>query len=120
MTLYVDDDSCAAALMAMLRKAGHDVLIPADIGMSGSHDAEHLLRSIQEGRVFQTRNYTDFDPIHKLIIGCSGVHFGILVIRQENDRRKNMSYKAIVTAIGKVEQAYADLGNELVILNDWR
>jgi hypothetical protein len=31
-----------------------------------------------------------------------------------------MSYKAIVTAIGKVEQAYTDLTSEYVTLNDWR
>lgn len=104
----------------MLRKAGHDVLIPADIGMSGRHDAEHLLKCVQEQRAFLTKNYTDFDPIHKLIIGCSGTHTGIIVIRQEDDRRKNMTYKGMVTALGKVEQAYSDFRNELITLNDWR
>jgi hypothetical protein len=81
MNLYLDDDTCALVLVALLRKAGHDVLIPSDIGMAGSHDARHLLRSVQEGRTFLSRNYLDFDPIHHLVVGCSGVHFGILLVR---------------------------------------
>ena len=120
MKLYLDDDICASLLVAQLRKAGHDVMIPADIGMSGRHDAEHLLRCVQERRVFLTKNYKDFVPIHKLVLGCGGTHTGIIVIRDEDDRRKNMTFKGIVTAIGKVEQAYPDPTNELVTLNDWR
>jgi Domain of unknown function (DUF5615) len=104
----------------MLRKAGHDVLIPADIGMSGSHDAAHLLRSIQERRAILTKNYTDFDPLHDLVVGCDGTHFGVVVIREDDDPRKNMSFKHIVTAIANAERAYADFKDELVTLNDWR
>jgi len=118
--LYLDDDTCAALLVRLLRKAGHDVMIPADIRMSGRHDAEHLLRCVREGRVFLTKNYFDFLPIHDLVVGRSGRHTGIIVIREERDRRKNMTFKGIVTAIGKVEQAYSDFGNELITLNDWR
>ena len=120
MNLYLDDDSCAGVLVAMLRKAGHNVQIPADAGMSGRHDAELLLHSVRDGRVVLSGNYRDFEPLHHLVVGCSGVHFGILLVRKDNDPRKDMTNRGIVTAIGKVEQAYADLGNELVILNDWR
>ena len=70
--------------------------------------------------MFLTKNYKDFVPIHKVVLGCGGTHTGISVIRDEDDRRKNMTSKGIVTAIGKVEQAYPDLTNELVTLNDWR
>jgi predicted nuclease of predicted toxin-antitoxin system len=118
--LYLDDDICATLLVALLRKAGHDVVVPADLGMAGSHDAEHLLPCIREERVFLTKNYVDFIPIHHLVVGCSGSHTGVLLVREEDDRRKNMSYKTIVTAVGKVEQAYPDLTNELITLNDWR
>jgi hypothetical protein len=118
--LYLDDDTCAGLLVALLRKAGHDVLIPADVGLSGGHDAAHLLRSVVEGRVFLTHNYKDFEPIHNLVIGCSGSHTGLVLIRRDNDRRKDLTNKNIVTAIGRVEQAYTDLTNELITLNDWR
>ena len=120
MKLYLDDDTCAGLLVALLRNAGHDVMIPADVGMSGGHDAAHLLRSVVEGRVFLSHNYKDFEPIHKLVIGCSGSHTGIVLIRRDNDPSKNMTPKGIVTAIAKVEQAYPDLTNELITLNDWR
>jgi Domain of unknown function (DUF5615) len=120
VTLYLDDDTCAALLVRLLRKAGHVVMIPADVGMSGRHDAEHLLRCVRDGRVFLTKNYLDFLPIHDLIVGCSGRHTGIIVIREEDDRRKNMTPKGIVSSIGRVEQAYSDLSNELITLNDWR
>jgi hypothetical protein len=120
VNLYLDDDTCAAALVALLRKAGHDVVVPADLGTVGQHDAAHLLRSIQEGRVFLSKNYTDFLPTHNLVVGSGGRHTGIVVIREDDDRRKNMSYRAIVTAVGKVEQAYADFTDEYITLNDWR
>jgi hypothetical protein len=120
MTLYLDDDSTGRVLVALLRKAGHDVVIPADLGMSGRKDAQHLLRSIQEGRALLSRNYKDFEPLHQLVIGCGGKHLGILLARHDSDPRKNLTPKGIVTAIGRVEQVYSDLTNELIILNDWR
>lgn len=120
MKLYLDDDSCASALVAMLRKAGHDVVIPADFGLSGGHDTEHLLRSVLEHRVFLSHNYKDFDPTHKLVLGCSGVHFGILLVRRDNDPRKSLTHKGIVSAIRNVDLAYTGLSNELITLNDWR
>jgi Domain of unknown function (DUF5615) len=104
----------------MLRKAGHDVLIPADIGMSGSHDAVHLLRSLQDRRTILTKNYIDFEPLHKLIVGCGGTHFGVVLIRNDHDQRKNMSFKTIVSALANVEQAYVNFKDELITLNDWR
>ncbi len=120
MTLYLDDDTCAGLLVALLRKAGHDVKIPADVGMSGRHDAAHLLRSVVEDRVFVSHNYRDFEHIHNLVVGCSGAHTGIVLIRRDNDSRKDMTNKNIVAAIGRVEQAYADFTNALITLNDWR
>jgi hypothetical protein len=118
--LYLDDDACATVLVALLRKAGHDVIIPADIGTIGSHDAEHLLRSVREGRVFLSYNCKDFKPIHELVIGCGGSHTGVVLIRRDDDPRKDMTNKNIVAAIGKVEQAYSDFTDEYITLNDWR
>lgn len=86
MNLYLDDDTCAAALVARLRKAGHDIVVPTDLGTAGRHDAEHLLRCVREGRVFLTKNYTDFLPIHNLVVGCGGTRTGIIEIREDDDR----------------------------------
>lgn len=42
MKLYLDDDSAAGLLVRLLRQDGHDVRLPADIGLSGEEDAVHL------------------------------------------------------------------------------
>jgi hypothetical protein len=35
MKLYLDDDSASATLVQLLQRAGHDVLVPAGLGVSG-------------------------------------------------------------------------------------
>jgi hypothetical protein len=52
MKLYLDDDSADPLLALLLRNAGHDVRIPADIGKSGNPDPAHLQQAILEDRVF--------------------------------------------------------------------
>ena len=39
MNLYLDDDSVDATLIRLLQHAGHDVQIPADVGLSGDDDS---------------------------------------------------------------------------------
>ena len=41
MRVYLDDDSAALLLARLLRQAGHDVELPADVGLSGEDDAVH-------------------------------------------------------------------------------
>jgi hypothetical protein len=38
MRLYLDDDSAGALLTRYLAQAGHDVEIPADVGLTGDDD----------------------------------------------------------------------------------
>ena len=42
MRLYIDDDSVDPGLIRLLRRDGHDVQIPADVGRTGSSDQAHL------------------------------------------------------------------------------
>jgi len=49
MKLYLDDNLTDARLADMLRKAGHDVVVPADVGNSGIADARHLTYAIGQG-----------------------------------------------------------------------
>ena len=66
MRLYLDDDISAALLLQVLRQAGHDTQAPADVGLAGRHDAEHLAHCIRERRACLTRNYHDFESLfHK-------------------------------------------------------
>src|SRR5437879_1466277 len=48
MRLYLDDDLANPLLAGLLRKAGHDVVLPADVGMSGQDDAVHLTYAIRD------------------------------------------------------------------------
>ena len=57
MRLYLDDDSAEALLVALLRQAGHDVQVPADVGMLGQPDAVHLAHDVRENRVLLSRNH---------------------------------------------------------------
>jgi hypothetical protein len=120
MRLYLDDDTAEHRLVALLRKAGFDAAIPADFGMSGRRDPEHLLQAIRDGRAFLSKNYTDFMHLHALVVGAAGIHGGIILIRQDNDRKKDMTPKGIVAALARLDHAVPDLTNELVTLNDWR
>ena len=72
MTIYFDDDSASRQLAMTLRKAGHDVSITADLGMSGAADPVHLTRAIQDGRLSPTAQCSRLQPasrsraVHKI------------------------------------------------------
>lgn len=68
MRLYLDDDTASAVLTNLLRKAGHEVQLPSDVGMSGAADAVHLTRAIHDNRVCVTKNHDDFWILHNLIM----------------------------------------------------
>src|SRR5438445_6909515 len=42
MRLYLDDDSVDSSFIRLLRCDGHDVQVPADVGLTGSSDPVHL------------------------------------------------------------------------------
>jgi hypothetical protein len=56
MNLYLDDDSVRGLLVRLLMADGHNVLIPADIGLMGADDPVHLRHAINAGRVLLTHN----------------------------------------------------------------
>jgi hypothetical protein len=61
MRLYLDDDSVDPGLIRLLRRDGHDVQIPADVGLAGVSDQAHLAHAIRDRRAILTRNYKDFE-----------------------------------------------------------
>ena len=69
MDLYLDDDSADRLLALLLRNAGHQVLLPIDIGLVGSPDAVHLRQAIRHGHVLLSRNHDDFLSFHELVAG---------------------------------------------------
>ncbi len=120
MRIYLDDNSAWPLLAGLLGKAGHDVQLPSAIGMSGQPDAVHLAHAIAEGRACLTRDYDDYLALQRLIEVAQGHHAGILVVRQDNDPRNDLTPKGIVAAIRKLEAAQVPIANEYTILNHWR
>jgi hypothetical protein len=120
MNLYLDDDVVSAVLIKLLRRTRHDVVTPADNGLSGSPDVRHLEFAIRSNRPVLTRNHHDFRDLHQLLATASGTHWGIFVVCYENDSKRDMTDKQVAAAVTKIEKAGIDVANQLVILNHWR
>jgi predicted nuclease of predicted toxin-antitoxin system len=119
MLLYLDDDIIEKILVRMLKAAGHDLIIPADVGLSGADDPVHLTETIRTGRILLTFNAKDFEKLHNLVIASSGHHPGVLVVRKDNDRR-DMSQKAIVHSLDRLIARGALIPDHFIVLNQYR
>jgi hypothetical protein len=120
MRLYLDDNSANPVLVKLLQKSHHDVEVPRDAGLSGEADPVHLRHAIIATRVMLTRNYDDFLDLHDLILAAQGHHPGILVVREDNDPRRDMKPGDIVRALANLEAAGVPIADSYLILNHWR
>jgi len=120
MRLYLDDDTAAPLLAKLLRKAGHYVQLPGDVGMAGAPDPVHLTRAIADGRILVTNNHDDFWILHNLIKQARGHHPGVFVVRQDNDPTRDLTPKGTVPAIRKLGTAGVPIEDEFIVLNQWR
>jgi predicted nuclease of predicted toxin-antitoxin system len=120
MNLYLDDNLSIPALAATLQKAGHQVVRPADAHLLGVSDARHLEFAIRSRLVLLTADRNDFRELHDLVQASGGTHSGILLVRFQNDVKRDMKPKHIVRAISKLQKACYQLTNSIVVLNQWR
>ena len=120
MKLYLDDDLASPLLAQTLRRAGHDVRTPAEAGLSGASDAVHFRRGVQERRTILTRNYDDFEDLHYLLIDAGGGHPGVLIVRRDNPKRRNMKPHDLVRAVRKRETAGPPFADGCDELNHWQ
>jgi predicted nuclease of predicted toxin-antitoxin system len=120
MNIYLDEDLASAQLAQLLRRAGHDVQIPADVGLSGKTDAEVFRHTITAGRVVLSRNYRDCEHLHQLVLACGGHHPGVLVERFDRDPNHRMTPREIVRAVRNIEAAGFVLTDEYQVLNLWQ
>jgi hypothetical protein len=120
MRLYLDDDSTEALLVALLRRSGHDVQIPANVNKVGQPDALHFVQAIREDRVLLSRNHDDFQNLHELIREARGNHPGVFIVRRDKDPTRDLKPAGIVRAIRNFEAAGIAINNQLHILNHWR
>ena len=115
LKLLVDEDSQAKILVVLLRKAGQDVLTVNEANLSGEDDSVVFNFAVREQRLILTRNYLDFQELHETI----PEHPGILVVCQDDDLFKDMSFKEIVKSIANLEAAKIPLANQFISLNHW-
>jgi len=120
MRIYLDDNLAARLLAALLQKAGHEVVRPADVGLVGKSDAVHLEHAIRHGLLMLTRDRRDFRELHQLVLTAGGTHPGLFVVRYDNDPTRDMKPKDVVSAIQKLEQSGLETANQLITLNQWR
>ena len=118
MRLNLDEDMVNALLVRLFERAGHDVETANSAGMLDRSDPVQLTHAIQGSRVCLSANYDDFEELHLLIAASQGNHPGILVVRKDNDPKRDMSPKAIVRAVANfiasgqpVEDGYHFLNN---------
>jgi hypothetical protein len=120
MRPYLDDDLAGPLLTQALRRAGHDVETPSDAGLKGRSDPEHFTHSIGAGRVVATRNYRDYERLHLLILQAHGHHPGVLLVRRDNDPRRNLKPTDTVRALHNLETAGIPVADQCIVLNQWR
>lgn len=109
-----------ASLVARLRRSGHHLVLPRDVGLAGSWDPLHLLHAVKYGLLLISKNHDDFRDLHILIEATSGQHSGIAIVRADNDPRRDMNDRDITRALANLEAASVPIANELHILNHWR
>jgi len=120
MNLYLDDNINKSRLADRLRRAGHQVVLPATVGLSGAIDSRHFLHAIEQQLVLVTRDHYDFFVLHRVVRAAQGQHPGILAVRADNDPRRDMKDGDVVRALDNLERARVPVANEFHILNHWR
>jgi predicted nuclease of predicted toxin-antitoxin system len=120
MRLYLDEDSAESDFVQVLRGAGHDVQTPIEARMLGEEDPVQFAFAIRNTRAILTHNHDHFEDLHDLIVEAGGHHFGVLVIRRENNPRLDMTWRGAATAIGKLLAAGVQLADSFYVLNQWR
>ena len=120
MRVYLDDDSAEALLVALLQQAGHDVQIPADVGMTAQSDSIHLAHAVGDDRALLSRNHDDFKSLHDLIVAVHGHYPGLLIVRRDNDPTRDLKPAGIVRAIRNLLSGGVPIQGQFHILNHWR
>lgn len=119
MLLYLDDDIIDGVLVKLLRKAGHQALIPADAGLGGADDPVHLTHAVRGGWPLLSFNHDDFEQLHTLIGAAGGHHPGVLIVRKDNDRR-DLKPAGMVVALSNFLATGNPIADQFVILNQYR
>ena len=75
---------------------------------------------MQQRLILVSRNHDDFRDLHLLVQATKGQHHGILIVRADNDPRRDMRDGDLIRALANLGQACVPVANEFHILNHWR
>jgi hypothetical protein len=96
------------------------VVIPSALGIAGENDPVHLAHVVVNKRILLSGNHEDFDELHDLVLASEGHHPGILVVRKDNDKKRDMNPPAIDRAVANLCDSATPLADTLHVLNPWR
>lgn len=116
LRLYLDDCADSHELRSLLAQAGHVVVIPVNIGLSGTYDHAHFAYARAHGLTLITKNPRDFLALHQ----SQQDHAGILLIYQDNILGKDMEDGDIARAIQNLVEADMPFAGQAHTLNHWR
>lgn len=113
MRLYLDEDLASRELIARLAAAQHEV-IPT---LRGEADADVWAHAQREQATVVTRNGPDFEVLAK----ATPDHHGLLIVYLDNDRRRDMAFGEIASAIERVAALpETDIDGHVLALNVYR
>jgi hypothetical protein len=119
MRLYLDDNLTDRRVVAQLHRAGHTVVLPAEIGYAGASDAQHFAQVVRYTATLLTRHYKDCIELHDLIRTAGGHHPGLLLVYLENDPTRDMTPRSIAMALSRLEAVTVPLVDHVYVLNHW-
>jgi predicted nuclease of predicted toxin-antitoxin system len=120
MRLLLDENMNDQRLAARLRASGHDPVLARDLGLLSASDPKVLIFAIAQSIPALTRDSEDFEDLHDLVMAAGGHHPGVLIVRFDNDPRRNMSDRGIAIAITKLESSGVPIRDQIHMLNLWR
>ena len=120
MRILIDENMSSPRLAAAMLAAGHDVEFSTAGGRKSQSDARVMTDAIGQGRLVLTRDYEDYADLHDLVIASGGRHPGILIIRFDDEPSRNLSHRAICTALANLASAGMPIDSQVHVLNQWR
>jgi hypothetical protein len=114
--LYLDDSIFSHLLRRLLVEAGHTVVIPADVQLSGARDEVHFEYARSRGLILVTRNPKDFLALHER----TADHAGLLLVYRDNDPTRDMTAPDILRAISNLITSGVPLAGAAHPLNPWQ
>jgi len=116
LKLYLDESITNKLFAHFLILAGHDVQVPAEVGLLHASDLAHFNHVIHEQRILITANPDDFEALH---VQSQGQHPGIFAVHYDNNPRKDPKLKDLVRAIDNIMKAGMPIAGQYYVLNQW-